>query len=84
MIPPDQSAPLHAGRRLWLALGGWLKNHTYPASWLPPRWRHPAIGYLAAVLLELLAVGLTWLLALIFAPFVFQGGCWPWSLCWWR
>jgi signal transduction histidine kinase len=73
MTTPDRSAPYAAGMRLWRALGDWLMKHTYPASWLPPRWRHPASGYLAALLLELLAVGLTWLLALLFPPFVFQG-----------
>lgn len=58
MTTLETSAPSHAGRRLWSALGGWLSRQTSSAPWLPPRWRHPAIGYLAAVLLQVLITAL--------------------------
>ncbi len=61
------------GHRLWTVLGNWLKAHTSPARWLPPRWHHPAISYFTAVALVLLASGLTSLLEAAFPPLVLQG-----------
>ncbi len=60
-------------RRLWIALSGWLKQHTHPPRWLPPRWQHPAVGYLVAAFLSLVAAGLTLLLEIAFPPLVWQG-----------
>jgi signal transduction histidine kinase len=41
----------------------WVQAHTFVPSWLPVRWQHPLTGYGAAVLLQALAVLLTyWLL----------------------
>lgn len=66
------SAP-DPGPRIWAALGNWLSVQTHPARWLPPRWHHPVVGYLAALLLVLLASGLTLLLEVLFPPLVLQG-----------
>jgi signal transduction histidine kinase len=60
-------------KRLWMMVSNWLKAQAFPARWLPPRWHHPAIGYLTAVALVLLASGLTSLLEAAFPPLVLQG-----------
>ena len=57
----------------WTAFGAWLRSQTHPARWLPPRWHHPVVGYLAATLLTLLASGATLLLEVLFPPLVLQG-----------
>ena len=50
----------------------WLVGHTFVPSWLTGRWAHPAVGYLAAVLLQVITViGLTELVRL-FPSFQFQ------------
>src|SRR5947209_13109486 len=50
----------------------WLVGHTFAPSWLTGRWAHPAVGYLAAVLLQVITVtGLTELVRL-FPSFQFQ------------
>jgi signal transduction histidine kinase len=43
-------------------VGRWLQTTTFAPERLPPRWRHPLIGYLAASLLSLLAALVTLLL----------------------
>ena len=40
-----------------------------PSSWLPKRWRQPIVGYVAATLLQALAILLTWLLIQPFPTF---------------
>src|SRR5262249_1881743 len=67
------SAPAFAGRRLWMVLSHWLKVHTYPPRWLPPRWRNPAIGYVVAASLAVLVGGLTLLLEVAFPPLALHG-----------
>jgi signal transduction histidine kinase len=60
------------GKRFWFMMGDWLKAQTTPARWLPPRWHHPIIGYLLAVVLTALASGLTRLLEVAFPALVLR------------
>ncbi len=66
---PGETNPLEPParqRRLagnaWCRLRHWVRANTFAPSWLPARLRHPALGYLAAVMLEMIAVALTLLL----------------------
>src|SRR5437879_5763335 len=42
--------------RAWHFLSHWLAMSTFAPSWLPRSLRHPAIGYLVAIVLEVVAV----------------------------
>src|SRR6266700_1047609 len=57
---------------LWLAIRHWLVAHTFAPPFLTGRWSHPAVGYLLAVVLQVITV--TSLVALIrlFPSFQFQ------------
>ena len=72
----DSQLPLQ-GRRLtrnaWRRLRQWVRANTFAPSWLPVRLRHPALGYLAAVLLEVIAVALTLLLMMGMPAFSLLG-----------
>ena len=48
---------------LWHRLGDWMRAQAFAPSWLPVRLRSPMVGYLAAVLIQGIAVALTLLLA---------------------
>ena len=39
---------------VWAGVQCWLVMNTFPPPWLPRRWRHPLIGYLMAVVLQVL------------------------------
>lgn len=65
----ETPSPPPSGTYLWSSLGGWLKRGIHPAPWLPPGWHHPALGYLAALLLELITASLMLLLQMFF-PFL--------------
>ncbi|HEX6479698.1 MAG TPA: PAS domain-containing sensor histidine kinase [Ktedonobacteraceae bacterium] len=62
----DPLKPPLQGRRFtrnaWHSLRYWIRANTFAPSWLPPPLRHPVLGYLAAVMLEVIAVALTLLL----------------------
>src|SRR5262249_27255608 len=73
MITYRLSSSSGPGRGFWMVLVDWLEAHTYPPRWLPPRWQHPAIGYVVAASLALIAGGLTVLLEIAFPPLVLQG-----------
>jgi signal transduction histidine kinase len=64
---------LPALRRLvgsaWRRLRQWVRANTFAPSWLPARLRHPALGYLMAVILEVIAVALTLLLMMTMPAF---------------
>lgn len=60
----------------WAGVGGalsWLAAHTFVPEWLPKRVRHPLTGYLAAVVLALLAVELTAALLVLDPDYRFAG-----------
>ncbi len=62
--PPGASqsqAPLpeQRARNTRLSWLGWLQQHSFAPSWLPDPLRHPLLGYLGAVLIELVAAGVT-------------------------
>src|SRR6266568_5921693 len=57
---------------LWLTIRHWLVAHTFAPPFLTGRWSHPAVGYLLAVLLQVVTVtGLVELIRL-FPSFQFQ------------
>src|SRR5205085_9855854 len=41
---------------LWLAIRHWLVAHTFAPPFLTGRWSHPAVGYLFAVVLQVITV----------------------------
>ena len=45
-------------RRSAAMLRAWFARNTFAPDWLPPRWRHPAMGYPLAVLLQALSVAI--------------------------
>jgi signal transduction histidine kinase len=60
---PDNSAA-HRGQRglggtIWHRLRSWIRTNTFAHSWLPAQLRHPAAGYLAAILVAGAAIALT-------------------------
>lgn len=57
----------------WQNVHRWFLANTFTPTWLPKRWNHPAIGYVAAVLLQIVAVFATLLLFQIFSTFAFAG-----------
>ena len=66
---PGETDPLELPARqrwlagnVWCCLRQWMRANTFAPSWLPTRLRHPALGYVAAVMLEVIAVALTLLL----------------------
>src|SRR3989440_7841670 len=67
-----QETPHAPPGSLWLAIRHWLVAHTFAPPFLTGRWSHPAVGYLLAVVLQVITV--TSLVALIrlFPSFQFQ------------
>jgi signal transduction histidine kinase/PAS domain-containing protein len=57
----------------WRRLRHWMRANMFAPSWLPAPLRHPALGYLAAVMLEVLAVALTLLLMMDMPAFSLPG-----------
>src|SRR5260221_11775510 len=57
----------------WSRLRQWVRANTFAPSWLPARLRHPALGYLAAVMLGVIAVALTVLLKVVMPAFSLLG-----------
>jgi len=62
----DLSARVHV-----LAPYRWFLTHTFTPLWLPKQWRHPVVGYVVAILLQLIAIFATLLLLQIFPSFTF-------------
>ncbi len=60
-------------RSPWQSVHHWFLANTFTPTWLPKRWNHPAIGYIAAVLLQVAAVFFTLLLFQAFPTFAFAG-----------
>jgi GAF domain-containing protein len=58
---------------VWHALRDWIAASTFTPTWLKGPWRHPLIGYLVAVLLQLLAAAASALLVDAFPGFAFTG-----------
>lgn len=59
--------------RTWTEICHWLRFASWLPPWLPARWRHWGVGYLAAVLLQAIAVGITGLVNGVFPSFSFLG-----------
>lgn len=57
----------------WWAGAGWLRVNSFQPAWVPARWRHPLTGYVAAGLVQGLAILLTLLLLAAFHSFAFPG-----------
>ena len=57
--------------RLWHFLRRWFLASTFTPTWLPRQLRHPAIGYLAALLLEIAAIITTVEILQLFPAYAF-------------
>lgn len=60
-------------RSIVLVVKRWRFEHTFTPDWLPVQLQHPLFGYLVAVILQAVAVSLTYFLAHIFPTFLFSG-----------
>lgn len=70
----DRSAPKRPPiQHLWQTTYHWFLMHTFSPTWLPKRWRHIALGYIIAVILQVIATFVTLLLVQIFPSFAFVG-----------
>src|SRR5205809_8085699 len=57
----------------WPAIRRWIAANTFTPAWLTPAWsRHPGLGYLAAILLQVLAALATLVLVRVFPLLEFQ------------
>src|SRR5260221_4197083 len=65
--------PLHAILSAWQALCFWVRANIGGPRRLLARWGRPLTGYLLALLIEVVAVGLTFLLAALVPDFSLQG-----------
>ncbi len=77
---PGETDPLEPPARqrwlagnVWCCLRQWMRANTFAPSWLPTRLRHPALGYVAAVILEVIAIALTLLLIAVLPAFSLPG-----------
>jgi hypothetical protein len=61
------------GRTAWSVGRRWLTTNTFVPPWLPARWRHPAAGYLLAVLVQLVLAVITRQLIASFPDYSFPG-----------
>ncbi|HKB47681.1 MAG TPA: PAS domain S-box protein, partial [Ktedonobacterales bacterium] len=59
--------------RAWGATRHWFAANTFTPRWAPQRLRTPAAGYLAAILLQVVAVAFTLFLVQSFGAFSIQG-----------
>jgi signal transduction histidine kinase len=59
--------------RFWRATHIWLLEHTFSPSWLPGQWRAPIVGYLVAISLQAILLGVSALLFQAFPMFAFSG-----------
>jgi signal transduction histidine kinase len=57
--------------RGWHTPVRWLQANTFNPSWLPPRWQNSWIGYVVALLVQVVAFLLTFLLVLAYPGFPF-------------
>jgi PAS domain S-box-containing protein len=81
--PPQAATPGAAGgqappphqrsRKTWLGLAQWFQQNTFAPQWFPARFRHPLIGYLVAILVELAAASPALLLLDLFPSAAFLG-----------
>src|SRR5205085_11589469 len=57
----------------WAAVWRWIAANTFTPAWLAPAWsRHASVGYLAAILLQILAGLATFVLVRVFPLLEFQ------------
>ncbi len=68
----QQGTQQSALRSIMLASKRWMFEHTFTPGWLPIQLQHPLYGYFAAVILQTIAVLLTYLLTRIFPTFLFS------------
>ncbi len=72
--PEDQKAPGKSlPARALRALERWLAEHTFTPGWLPRYLRYPLLGYLFAILLEVVAIAITGSIVQFFPAFLFSG-----------
>jgi K+-sensing histidine kinase KdpD len=74
---PNRDRPPPRFRRFWERRWGnlrhWIHTNTFAPAWLPRQMQHPLVGYLVALLLQLVATGLDLLLVQVFGEFALPG-----------
>ncbi len=60
-------------QRVWSAVRAWFITNTFAPEKLPERWRHPAMGYLLAVVAQVVATLITLVLLALFPTYSFAG-----------
>src|SRR5437588_844240 len=68
-LPFKRGIPL----RGWAGARGWLLANTFTPAWMTGGWRHPAVSYVVAVLLQVVALSMVVGLVQIFPGFPFAG-----------
>jgi len=53
------------------ALFHWLLSHSFSPNWLPKSLRHPLVGYIVALVLQIIAIFVTFLLVQIYPSYSF-------------
>lgn len=61
----------HLSPKPWFTFSRWFVENTFTPPWLARRWQHPMVGFVAAFLLQALAVLATLLLLRYFPSFAF-------------
>lgn len=74
----QESAGNEMQKRSWFAhswkyIRDWLRASTFTPEWLRAPWNQPVMGFLAAILIPIVAIILTLLLMLMIPTFPFQG-----------
>lgn len=73
-VIPERRSSFHSlPYRMWHSTRQWFTKNTFSPYWLKGRWRHPVASYSFAMLMELCALFVTYLLARLFPSFVFPG-----------
>jgi signal transduction histidine kinase len=74
MLPTDGKLRQETLPSSWpVVAGSWLQDNTFVPTWLPRRWRHPAAGYLLALLVLIGVAAITRLLIQFIPTFAFPG-----------
>src|SRR5258708_22055642 len=68
-----RGTPQSNGTRAWTVTCQWLRANTFVPHWLPARCRHPATGYILALLFQVLEAIITHLLIRYFSSYSLPG-----------
>lgn len=71
--PTDDNQIHNSHRPSWRLFYRWFLTHTFAPQWLPDKWHHPIIGYIIAILLQLISVFITGLVLQLFPTTTLAG-----------